>query len=157
MMICRKIKRLEKMRNTFIYLWFLTALPLIILSCNSGNQGSVKNSSSTVSGSDTAVIFFTEYEHDFGKITEGEKVACIFRFENKGTAPLIINSAITSCGCTVPKYDTKPISPGGKGSLEVVFDSSGRDGMQTKTVTVQSNATKPVVLLKIKGEVIRRN
>ncbi len=43
--------------------------------------------------------------------------------------------------------------PGGEGSLEVVFDTSGRNGMQTKTITVKSNAKPAVVLLKITAEV----
>jgi hypothetical protein len=54
----------------------------------------------------------------------------------------------------VPKYEAKPISPGANGNLEVVFDTSGRSGMQTKTITVKSNATTPVVLLKITAEVV---
>ena len=87
-------------------------------------------------------------------MAEGEKIAYVFTFENKGSADLVITSATTSCGCTVPKYDTKPITPGGAGNLEVVFDTSGRNGMQTKTITVKSNAATPVVLLKITAEVV---
>jgi Protein of unknown function (DUF1573) len=104
-----------------------------------------------------AVLEFSEYEHNFGKVKEGEKVACIFSFRNTGTGDLVINRATTSCGCTVPKYDSKPISPGKEGSLEVVFDTSGRNGIQTKTISVQSNATIPIVILKITTEVINSN
>jgi hypothetical protein len=104
-----------------------------------------------------AVISFTEYEHNFGNVNEGEKVGCIFSFQNKGTASLIINSATTSCGCTVSKYSRKPIAPGYTGTLEVIFDTSGREGIQNKTITVRSNATIPVVLLKITAEVININ
>jgi len=96
---------------------------------------------------------FKEYEHSFGKVEEGEKVGYIFRFENQGTGNLVIQNAITSCGCTVPKYDRKPISPGRSGNLEVIFDTSGRSGLQAKTITVKSNATVPVILLKITADV----
>jgi hypothetical protein len=106
------------------------------------------------SNSENVKIIFKEYEHDFGKVAEGEKIACLFNFENKGTENLVIYSASASCGCTVPKYDSKPVSPGGNGNLEVVFDTSGRNGLQTKTITVKSNASVPVVLLKITAEVI---
>jgi hypothetical protein len=102
----------------------------------------------------TVKIVFREYEHDFGKVIEGEKVGWVFKFENRGTSNLIIASATTSCGCTVPEYDAKPIEPGGTGNLEVVFDTSGRNGKQTKTITVKSNAKTPVVLLKITAEVV---
>jgi hypothetical protein len=94
-------------------------------------------------------IVFREYQHDFGKVAAGENISYVFTFENKGTSDLVIISATTSCGCTVPKYDTKPIPPGGDGNLEVVFDTSGREGFQTKTISVKSNALIPVVLLKI--------
>ena len=120
--------------------------------------GSKKNESGHTSG-DTGIvkIVFREYEHNFGKVSEGEKVSYLFKFENQGSADLIIASATTSCGCTVPEYDTKPISPGGTGNLEVIFDTSGRNGMQTKTITVKSNAKTPVVLLKITAEVVAGN
>jgi len=137
-------------RNRLIFGLFA----LILLTQGCGNSNSQVQSASKTSPSDTASIFFREYEHDFGKISEGEKVGCVFTFENRGTAPLVVTSAVTSCGCTVPKFDKKPVPPGGIGTVEVIFDSSGRGGVQTKTITVQSNATKPLVLLRITGEVI---
>ena len=100
-----------------------------------------------------ADIVFDEYEHPFGKVTGGEKVSFQFTFENKGTADLVINSVMSSCGCTVPKYDSKPIHPGDKGNIEVIFNTSGYEGMTTKTITVKSNALKPVVLLRITADV----
>jgi hypothetical protein len=143
------MEKLQKM--LFVLIAILTAI--VGYACNNNPAGSVKPSNQIVS-TDTAVISFREYEHDFGKITEGEKVACIFTFGNSGKGNLVISSVTSSCGCTVPKYDTKPISPGGTGIVEVVFDSSGRNGRQTKTITVMSNASKSIVLLKISGEVI---
>ena len=96
-------------------------------------------------------------EHDFGKVEEGEKVGFVFNFENAGTGNLIILAASTTCGCTVPRYDTKPISPGDNGEMEVIFDTSGRSGIQTKIITVKSNASVPLVMLKITAEVITNN
>ena len=138
---------------TFVIILFV----MVAFSCGHGKTGKDEQDSRTVPDSDTASIVFTEYDHNFGKIIEGEKVGCVFTFMNRGTAPLVIASAVTSCGCTVPKYDNKPVPPGGSGILEVVFDSSGRNGMQTKTITVSSNATKPLVLLRITGEVINNS
>ena len=126
-------------------------LSCILIRCGNGPGGT----SSVASGSDTgtARINFREYEHDFGKVDEGEKVGYVFKFENQGTADLVIASATTTCGCTVPEFDAKPIPPGGTGNIEVVFDTSGRNGMQTKTITVKSNARPSVVLLKITADV----
>lgn len=105
----------------------------------------------------TPVIEFNKLSHDFGKISEGEVVACVFKFENKGDADLLVSSATTSCGCTVPEFDDSPVPPGGDGSVEVIFDSSFRHGVQNKTITIRSNAKRPVVILKIKAEVITKN
>ena len=124
---------------------------LTLMSCNNSGTGSISSLSDKISPIDTATISFTEYEHDFGTVMAGEKVACVFTFENRGNSPLVISSATTSCGCTVSKFNTKPVSPGGKGTVEVIFDSSGREGRQTKTITISSNATRRVVFLKISG------
>jgi hypothetical protein len=104
-----------------------------------------------------AEISFREYEHDFGKVKEGEKVACLFSFSNTGEGSLVIESVSASCGCTVPKYDKKPVPPGKNGMVEVVFNTAGRNGIQTKTVTVRSNAGTPVVILKVTAEVLNNN
>ena len=105
----------------------------------------------------TAKLVFREYEHNFGNVTSGEKVAYIFTFENRGNTNLIIKDVTTSCGCTVPKYETKPVPPGKDGNIEVVFNTSGFNGMQTKTIKVKSNASVPVVILKISAEVVTNN
>jgi hypothetical protein len=140
------------MRKIIVIFWVVLA----VIASNCGN-GSVKNSSQTALKTNnvgTTEILFREYQHDFGKVEEGEKVSYTFTFDNKGKSDLIISSATTTCGCTISRYDTKPISPGSSGNLEVVFDTSGRSGIETKTITVKSNASTPVVLLKITAEVV---
>lgn len=129
----------------------LTVLMLVFTQCR--NEKGVVGKAEPVTDTGKAVIVFKEYEHHFGKVAEGEKVSYQFTYENSGTADLVLNSVTTTCGCTVPKFETKPVPPGGSGSLEVVFNTSGRNGMQTKTITVKSNAKMPVVLLKITAEV----
>ncbi len=133
---------------------FISLVMISMLLSQCGSNGRQEPTGLASGDTGNVNIVFGEYEHDFGKVTEGEKVGWVFKFENKGTSNLVITSATTSCGCTVPEYDTKPIAPGGKGNLEVVFDTSGRNGKQTKTITVKSNARTPVVLLKITAEVV---
>jgi hypothetical protein len=149
-MMRNKLLIMSSMLKVKTILFFIVAAIISGYSCK--NSGSGK-AALKIADADTAIISFTEYEHNFGKVTEGEKVSSTFTFENKGKGPLIISSVTTSCGCTVPKYETKPVPSGGTGLLEVVFDSSGRNGRQTKTITVNSNASKPIVLLRITGEV----
>jgi hypothetical protein len=133
---------------------FLLLLAAAVGGCTGSPGKNTGNASLQSTDTTHPVLIFRDYSHDFGKVSEGEKVGYIFSFENKGSGNLVIASATASCGCTVPKYDSKPVPPGGSGNLEVVFDTSGRNGKQTKTVTVASNASKPVILLQITAEVV---
>jgi hypothetical protein len=99
------------------------------------------------------VMTFEKESHDFGIVTNGEKVKYEFRFKNTGKTPLIISNAEASCGCTVPEYPREPIVPGGEGTISVVFDSSGRIGMQNKLISVYSNAVPAVSELHLIGDV----
>jgi hypothetical protein len=142
------------MKKIIIISWIII---IYSLSGCTGRKGNNASDSAITSSNGTSEISFREYQHDFGKVSEGEKLSYIFTFDNRGTGDLIINSASTTCGCTVPKYETKPIHSGGSGKLEVVFDTSGRNGIQTKVITVKSNASTPVVLIKITAEVVSNN
>ena len=98
-------------------------------------------------------VKFLATEHDFGIVKEGEKVVHVFEVLNTGNAVLLLQSVQPSCGCTTPKYDTKPIRPGKKGSIEVVFDTKGRPGKQRKTVMVVTNTEPPNTVLTFTCEV----
>ena len=138
-----------------IFLLSLIITTFLVSQCRNTGSGHPEGSSPGDTG--VAKIVFREYEHSFGNVSEGEKVAYVFKFDNTGTSDLVIASATTTCGCTVPEYDARPIAPGKSGNLEVVFDTSGRNGMQTKTITVKSNAKPAVILLKITAEVVPSN
>ncbi|MGL5637225.1 MAG: DUF1573 domain-containing protein [Bacteroidales bacterium] len=103
-------------------------------------------------GQNKAVIVFDRNEHDFGQIIERDgNVTTIFKFENKGNAPLVINQVIASCGCTTPEYPKNPISPGKSGEIKVTYNPLGRPGYFTKSVIVLNNGEPSRAELKIKG------
>lgn len=85
-------------------------------------------------------IAFDDTKHDFGTITEGEKVQHAYHFKNTGEYPLLITKAVASCGCTVPSYPKEPIPPGGEGDIMVEFNSKNRPGHQQKNILIYSNA-----------------
>lgn len=99
-------------------------------------------------------ITFEKELYDFGRLINGEKVSYSFKFTNTGKGLLLISNVSTSCGCTVPKYPTNPIKPGEQGVISVAFDSSGRSGLQTKTVTVISNTQPNTRLLTITANIM---
>ncbi|MDH5603874.1 MAG: DUF1573 domain-containing protein [Cyclobacteriaceae bacterium] len=98
---------------------------------------------------------FVEMEHDFGTIKEGDVVEHTFKFKNTGEAPLIIQSARGSCGCTVPTWPKEPIPVGGTGEITAKFDSKGKAGNQNKTVTISANTWPKSTTLRIKTQVTK--
>ena len=96
---------------------------------------------------------FSSETFDFGAIPEGEVVEHTFTFTNVGEAPLIIQSASASCGCTVPSYSKEPVPVGGSGEIAVRFNSKGKKGNQAPTVTVTANTYPKVHKLRLKGSV----
>lgn len=139
----------------------LLFLPLVSLCCCSGQNDSsdpeVPEDMEIAQVADNQPdIQFDTLFHDFGTIIEGEQVVCYFRYENTGSADLIIKSVEATCGCTTPDWVSEPLKPGGHELLKVVFDSKGRQGIQRKRVTVKSNAQNQVVhltlLTNIKGK-----
>lgn len=99
------------------------------------------------------IIQFESTDHDFGKINEGDKVEHIYKFTNTGKADLVITSAKPSCGCTVPSFTQTPVKPGETGEIKAIFDSSGKPGMQQKTITVTLNTEKGTEMLNFKADV----
>ncbi len=101
----------------------------------------------------SADIRFDIEEFNFGTIKQGEKIEYSFTFVNSGKEPLIISDAKGTCGCTVPSWSKEPIPKGGKGSVNVEFNSTGKLGMQDKTVTIISNAKSGPKVLRLKGNI----
>jgi hypothetical protein len=99
-------------------------------------------------------ITFSEERHDFGKITQGEKVSYAFTFKNTGGSDLVISSAQGSCGCTVPSYPHDPIKAGEEGKINVVFNSEGKSGVVEKTVTLVTNCNPSTRILTIAANIV---
>jgi hypothetical protein len=103
---------------------------------------------------DTTEVKFTESEFNFGDIPNNDTFVHMFEFTNVGKHEFIIARAVGSCGCTVPEYPKDPIAPGASGKVRVRFDSHGKHGNFTKTVTLTCNTANRQEVLYIKGNVI---
>jgi hypothetical protein len=141
-------------------LYFL-ALSSFLAACNNP-QSTVsetvdQNQLTTTGSADNSNLPAFKFEKevfDFGEIKEGEKVSHDFKFKNIGNAPLIISSATATCGCTIPEYPTEPLAPGAEGVIRVVFNSSGKPGMQNKIVSITANTNPTLTELNILGSVL---
>ncbi|MFT4754660.1 MAG: hypothetical protein ACI85Q_002220 [Salibacteraceae bacterium] len=150
------------MKNTI--LGTCVVLGMTFLSCGNSNNsestlspGLVKNpATASAVGNDMklAKMEFEVSEQDFGSIVQGESIKKVFEFTNVSEVDLIISSANGSCGCTIPKWPKRPIKPGQTGEIEVVFNSQGKKGKQTKKVYVTANTSPVNNVIVIKGDVV---
>ncbi|MFQ3676025.1 MAG: DUF1573 domain-containing protein [Endomicrobiia bacterium] len=123
-------------------------------SCRQSSTTNTKESYDTANiNGVTTSIEFVKTHHNFGKIKAGEKLSYTYIFKNIGKNPLLLKNVVASCGCTVPHWDKHPISPGEKGKIEVIFDSSGRKGKQHKSITVTANTVPSVMELTFETEI----
>lgn len=107
----------------------------------------------TKADGDFAVFSWDHQEHDFGTIGQESKVSHTFTFTNSGKVPLLISDAKGSCGCTVPEFPKDPVAPGASGDVKVSFDPAGRQGMNTKLVTILANTLSGSERVVIKANV----
>lgn len=98
---------------------------------------------------------FESNEIDYGTIDQYANGERTFKFTNTGDAPLIISKVKTSCGCTVPTYPKEPVMPGEKAEIKVKY-ATNRLGAFSKTITITSNAKGGAKILKIKGNILKK-
>lgn len=155
------------MRKSFLSLLPI-ALFVVLAACNQKTESSdgeakispdvvnnpaTANTNAPADANATPVFAFDTDNHEFGVIEQGEKVSYAFKFKNSGNAPLVISSASASCGCTVPEYTKTPIAPGEEGFINVTFDSAGKSGMTSKTVTIIANTIPNTKVLTISADI----
>lgn len=95
-------------------------------------------------------------EYDFRTVKEGELAKVAFVLTNTGKTELVIRKTIASCGCTASEPEKSNLAPGESTNINVTFNSEGRSGTQSKTITVFTNdPTSPVQYLTIKAFVVK--
>ncbi len=99
------------------------------------------------------VAKFKELSWDFGKIKQGTPVTHNFTFENTTDKPIVIESAVPSCGCTTPIKPEAPIAKGAEDKIIAGFNAAAA-GPFNKTITVKIAGIDLPLQLKITGEVL---
>ena len=108
-------------------------------------------------GSDLkAVLVCDEPVYDFGSAVSTGTIEHSYPIRNDGQLTLNISSVRASCGCTVAKLRDDAIPPGGSSAIDVSFNLNGRQGFQTKTITITSDdPDRPTYQLTLKGTVVK--
>ena len=131
------------------------AIALFALASCTENKGTKNGIKATVIETDNSNVSepemtFDHLTHDFGTITEGERVEHTFKFKNTGKNDLIISSCKASGGCTIPDWPREPVSPGEEGVIKVEFNSAGKGGMVSKDINILANTNPVKSTLQIK-------
>jgi Protein of unknown function (DUF1573) len=101
----------------------------------------------------TDFVKFTEMSYDFGKIKQNVPVNHDFTFTNISKGPIVIESAIASCGCTTPVKPEGAVPKGKEDKINAGFNASN-PGPFNKTITVKVAGAEQPVVLRITGEVV---
>lgn len=105
-----------------------------------------------------AEIKFDRLTYNFGEFSSDNPVKkTTFTYTNVGNQPLVINQIVASCGCTVPKYDKRPLAPGQKGTITVTYNGKGKfPGHFKKSITVRTNGKVEMTRLYIEGNMTEK-
>lgn len=133
----------------------LFALGLMTFQINAQEIVPTKSQSDieVLDGESGPVMTFETMVVDYGTIEQNAEPLRKLAFTNTGDAPLVIQNARGSCGCTVPTWPKKPIMPGESAELEIRY-ATNRIGKFSKTVTLTTNeeGAEPHVV-KVQGKV----
>lgn len=99
------------------------------------------------------LVKFKELKYDFGKIKQGSPVTHDFAFTNISGAPVIIENATASCGCTTPKWPQAPVAKGASNVITAGFNAAAA-GPFNKEVYVRVKGIGTPVTITITGEVV---
>lgn len=79
-----------------------------------------------------------------------EQPQATFTLKNTGTHPLLIKDVLTTCGCTNPQWEKRPVLPGQTREIIVTFKPNSL-GRLTKTIQVLCNTRLKLHDLKLEG------
>ena len=130
-----------------------------LLACGTIMQTNIAKAAINTVAAETgkqAGIKFDTLRVNLGTFSEKDaERKCSFTFTNVGNAPLVINQAFASCGCTVPTYTKEPVKPGEKGRIDVTYNGKGKFvGFFKKPITIRSNATNAITRVYIQGTMV---
>ena len=122
---------------------FYSFLIILAVSCNS----SPDNKQSQVN------IRFLKDTFDFVELSKGTIVKATFKFQNTGTADLIIKKMSLGSGCTKATPEKNTIAPGENSFINIEYNSGKDSGRVLKTVVVETNTVPTLKVFYITGTV----
>jgi hypothetical protein len=134
-------------------LWLL----FMTLSCSepANRNGSVPLK---VSENNTPVIFEFEKEiHNFGTLSAGEVALSSFAFTNSGEREIKIEKIVSECPCLSAASDNLIIHSGGKGKIDIKYNTSGLYGRQLQMIRIIANGGTLTKELAVTADILNNN
>lgn len=113
-----------------------------------------KTNPSPKSGND--FLIFEKDEYDLGiidKTSSDSIIAKDFIFSNESEDSIVVESAKSSCDCTMVHFPKEPIPPGKKGMIKVKINTKHIKGKFYSQIYVLTNIENYKWILSIKGEI----
>jgi hypothetical protein len=105
-----------------------------------------------IAGSADAALSWEKTELDLKPAIGATTAVGVFKYENKGDKPIHFNAVRPSCGCTTAALAKNDVAPGEKGEITATLNIGDRTGLQTKTITVETDDPKtPSTVLTLKA------
>ena len=106
----------------------------------------------SVNGIAQEIFRFESTVHDFGQVLISDgPVSCSFKAVNVSSSPAVIQSVVSSCGCTSVKWDHNPIAPGKSTEVSATYSNDEGPYPFDKTLTVNIAGTRRPVILHLRG------
>ncbi|HNT47771.1 MAG TPA: DUF1573 domain-containing protein [Bacteroidales bacterium] len=99
-------------------------------------------------------VTFDKTVHDFGDfgINDGPKTHT-FTLTNNSAKAIVIQTVISSCGCTVPEWTKEPLQPAAKGTITVTYSNDQGPYPFDKMMSVYISGFPEPFILRIRGVV----
>lgn len=105
-----------------------------------------------IAGSADAALTWDKTELELKPAIGAATAVGVFKYENKGDKPVHFNAVRPSCGCTTAALAKNDVAPGEKGEITATLNIGDRTGMQTKTITVETDDPQaPTTVLTLKA------
>lgn len=106
-----------------------------------------------------ALLRMDTVSHDFGDVPRrGGDLVWEFGYRNEGDVPLVLTRVVTSCTCLKTDYSRRPVEPGGRGTIRVIYEPHKNEpGAFSKVIQVYSNSADGRHVLSVRGNSIENN
>lgn len=134
----------------FVKSFLISLVFAIIVGCSSNDP--MVDASKTVIQKTKVTIANRSF--NFGTISLEDSITYSYPVINSGNKNLIIKNVKTSCGCTAPEWEKKPIAPGDSTLIKVKFNPVST-GYNEKTIVINCNVDSSFIVLYLRGTVVK--